>query len=59
MGMTIALTMVLVSVDDEEAVDAEVALVVEEDAAGQMLLRLQDVWLVVQLEHEVQVVFTR
>lgn len=59
MGMTIAMTMVLVSVDDDEVVAEEVELVLEEDAAGQMPLVLQEVWLVVQAEHDVQVVFTR
>lgn len=58
MGMTIALTMVSVSVDDDE-VEEDEELFEEEDAAGQTPVVLQDVWLVAQAEQDVQAVFTR
>lgn len=58
-GITIALTMVFVSVDDEDAVEEADELLWEEDPAGQMPVILHDVWLVVQAEQELQVAFTR
>ena len=57
MGMTIAMTMVSVPVGDDEDEDEESLFM--KDAAGQMLVILHEVWLVVQAEQEVHVLWTR
>ena len=58
-GITIALTIVSVSVDDDDAVEEAEELLWEEDAAGQIPVILHDVWLVVQAEQAVHVLWTR